>query len=102
MAQLNLRVRDNVPGELFVDSTCIECDTCRELAPEVFGGGGQSFVKRQPSSGAEGREALQALGSCPTASIGAEPRAREAARAPPVPIAARVFPCGYSSDRSYG
>jgi glyoxylase-like metal-dependent hydrolase (beta-lactamase superfamily II)/ferredoxin len=102
MAQLNLRVRDNVPGELFVDSTCIECDTCRELAPEVFGGSGQSFVKRQPSSEAEWREALQALVSCPTASIGAERSAREAARSLPVPIADRVFRCGYSSDASYG
>jgi glyoxylase-like metal-dependent hydrolase (beta-lactamase superfamily II)/ferredoxin len=102
MAQLNLRVRDNVPGELFVDSTCIECDTCRELAPEVFGGSGQSFVKRQPSSEAEWREALQAVVSCPTASIGAERSAREAARSLPVAIAERVFRCGYSSDASYG
>jgi glyoxylase-like metal-dependent hydrolase (beta-lactamase superfamily II)/ferredoxin len=102
MAQLNLRVRDNVPGELFVDSTCIECDTCRELAPEVFGGSGQSFVKRQPSSEVEWREALQAVVSCPTASIGAERNAREAARSLPVPIADGVFRCGYSSDASYG
>jgi glyoxylase-like metal-dependent hydrolase (beta-lactamase superfamily II)/ferredoxin len=102
MAQLKLRVRDNVPGELFVDSTCIECDTCRELAPEVFGGRGQSFVKRQPSDDAAWLRALQAVVSCPTASIGAERSAGEAARSLPVPIADRVFRCGYSSDASYG
>ncbi len=102
MAQLNLRVRDNVPGELFVDSTCIECDTCRELAPEVFGGTGQSFVKRQPAGDAQWLRALQAVVSCPTASIGAERSAREAARSLPVAIADGVFRCGYSSDHSYG
>jgi len=102
MAQLKLRVRDNVPGELFVDSTCIECDTCRELAPELFGGKGQSFVKQQPSGDAQWRRALQAVVSCPTASIGAERNASEAARSLPVSIGDKVFRCGYSSDASYG
>lgn len=102
MAQLNLRVRDNAPGELFVDSTCIECDTCRELAPEVFGGRGQSFVKRQPAGDAEWQRALQAVVSCPTASIGAERSAREAARSLPAELEAGVFRCGYSSEASYG
>jgi glyoxylase-like metal-dependent hydrolase (beta-lactamase superfamily II)/ferredoxin len=102
MAQLKLRVRDNVPGELFVDSTCIECDTCRELAPGVFGGRGQSFVQRQPADGAEWQRALQAVVSCPTASIGAERSARAAAQSLPVPVADGVFRCGYSSEASYG
>jgi hypothetical protein len=29
MANFNKHVPENVPGEFFVDSTCIDCDTCR-------------------------------------------------------------------------
>src|SRR3989442_14161768 len=72
MARRELAVPENVPGDLFVDETCIECDTCRELAPEVFGSleCGQSFVQEQPANDASWRRALHAVVSCPTASIG--------------------------------
>ena len=33
MASLAKLLPENVPGEFFVDSTCIDCDTCRQLAP---------------------------------------------------------------------
>src|SRR5216683_2877822 len=85
MASLNLRLAENVPGELYVDETCIDCDTCRELAPETFGSlrNGQSFVRKQPQGDADWRRALMAVVSCPTASIGAERRAAgEASRRP--------------------
>src|SRR5260370_314260 len=36
MADLRKRVAKNVDGEFFVDSTCINCDTCRQLAPRKF------------------------------------------------------------------
>ena len=86
MARRELAVAENVPGDLFVDETCIECDTCRELAPEVFGSleSGQSFVQHQPSDDSTWRRALHAVVSCPTASIGAERSAKEAARDLPV------------------
>lgn len=100
MAQRHLAVVQNAPGELFVDSSCIECDTCRELAPDVFGGDGQSFVKQQPRDAAGWERALQAVVSCPTASIGAERSAKGVVL--PVAIAAGVFRCGYSSEDSYG
>jgi glyoxylase-like metal-dependent hydrolase (beta-lactamase superfamily II)/ferredoxin len=104
MAQRQLAVEQNEPGELFVDSTCIECDTCRELAPDLFGSteSGQSFAKRQPGSEAEWRRALQAVVSCPTASIGAERSAGAAARDLPVQVDGPVHRCGYSSPDSYG
>jgi hypothetical protein len=39
---------ENVEGPIFVDATCIDCDTCRQLAPTVFGETGDfSFVKLQ-------------------------------------------------------
>ena len=104
MARRELAVAENVPGELFVDETCIECDTCRELAPDVFGSleSGQSFVQRQPADGSAWRRALHAVVSCPTASIGADRSARDAARDLPVLLEGPVYRCGYSSEASYG
>jgi glyoxylase-like metal-dependent hydrolase (beta-lactamase superfamily II)/ferredoxin len=104
MAQRSLAVAQNVPGDLFVDSTCIECDTCRELAPDVFGSldSGQSFVQAQPADDAGWKRALQAVVSCPTASIGSERSAKEVARDLPVHLDGPVYRCGYSSEASYG
>src|SRR5438132_6447087 len=104
MARRELAVPENVPGDLFVDETCIECDTCRELAPEVFGSleSGQSFVQEQPANDASWRRALHAVVSCPTSSIGAERSAKEAARDLPVHLEGEVYRCGYSSEASYG
>ena len=70
MANPKKRVRENVPGDFFVDSTCIDCDACRQIAPTVFGEAAQtSYVKAQPAPG-ERRQAIRALLSCPTGSIG--------------------------------
>jgi glyoxylase-like metal-dependent hydrolase (beta-lactamase superfamily II)/ferredoxin len=104
MARRELAVAENVPGDLFVDDSCIECDTCRELAPEVFGSldSGQSFVRTQPADDATWRRALHAVVSCPTSSIGAERSAKEAANDLPVLLDGPVYRCGYSSEASYG
>jgi ferredoxin len=49
MANLKNRLPENVPGEFFVDSTCIDCDACRQLAPETCEDAGEhSFVYAQP------------------------------------------------------
>src|SRR5207302_10275872 len=37
MANPKKRVPENVAGDFFVDSTCIDCDACRQIALEVFG-----------------------------------------------------------------
>ena len=51
MANPRKRVPENVPGDFFVDSTCIDCDACRQIAPSVFGEAADtSFVKAQPVS----------------------------------------------------
>jgi len=62
MANPRKRVPENVPGDFFVDSTCIDCDACRQIAPAVFGEAAEtSFVKAQPVASADRRRALQAL-----------------------------------------
>ena len=71
MANAKKRVPENVAGDFFVDSTCINCDACRQIAPSVFGEADEtSFVKAQPTGSAYRRQALQALLACPTGSIG--------------------------------
>jgi glyoxylase-like metal-dependent hydrolase (beta-lactamase superfamily II)/ferredoxin len=101
----SLRLPENAPGALYVDSTCIDCDTCRRVAPEVFTQGrGHSYVVRQPRGAAEERRAMMALVACPTSSIGTAPKAdaREAAAAFPEEIAPGVSFCGYTSEHSFG
>src|SRR5271154_2138761 len=71
MANIKKSVAENVAGEFFVDSTCIDCDTCRQLAPGVFEDTGEtSYVRSQPATNEETRAAVRALLACPTGSIG--------------------------------
>jgi ferredoxin len=67
------KVRENVPGKFYVDSTCIDCDLCRETAPDNFVRNdeeGYSFVKKQPDTPAEEAACLAALEECPVEAIG--------------------------------
>ena len=101
MARAELRRAENVPGPAFVDSTCIDCDTCRWMAPETFGRRGrQSAVVQQPASPEEEARAARAAVACPTASIAA-PGMAAAAREFPVPISGEVSHCGYHSPDSF-
>jgi glyoxylase-like metal-dependent hydrolase (beta-lactamase superfamily II)/ferredoxin len=110
MAQLERRLPQNVEGEFYVDDTCIDCDACRQIAPETFRDhGDQSSVGRQPVTPEDIRRALMALVACPTASIGTTPgptgsrrTAREAARAFPANVYENVFFCGFTSEASFG
>ena len=106
MATLSERVPENVPGQFFVDSTCIDCDLCRQLAPQSFAESrfGRSFVFQQPNDDEQRHRALMALVACPTASIGAMPKAdtRRAVEAFPEPISGEVYFCGFASESSFG
>ena len=105
MASLAQRYPDNVPGEFFVDRTCIDCDACRRIAPEVFReSNDHSAVGRQPGSAAERTRALMALVACPTGSIGTESRvdARPGIAAFPERVEDEVSFCGFTSRDSFG
>ncbi|GAB4850669.1 hypothetical protein Ancab_029980 [Ancistrocladus abbreviatus] len=107
---LKERRPQNVDGEFYVDHTCINCDTCRWMAPKIFKEvGHMSAVYKQPTSEEERLEALQALLSCPTSSIHTEippPDILEVQKTFPIPIDDRRIPgvhhCGYHSEKSYG
>src|SRR5260370_28591649 len=103
MANLNKSVPESVPGEFFVDSTCIDCDTCRQLAPTVFGEApGHAFVKRQPADTEERRQALRALVCCPTGSIGCsgQDRPQSVLSDFPLLVGQPVYYCGFTSPPS--
>jgi glyoxylase-like metal-dependent hydrolase (beta-lactamase superfamily II)/ferredoxin len=105
MASLQNRRPQNVDGDFYVDSTCIDCDTCRWMAPQTFQqADGQSAVCHQPTSQAERLAALQALLSCPTASIGTVATPTDIIQAQaslPIPIEDTVYHCGYHAEASY-
>jgi len=105
MARVALRIAENIAGDFFVDSTCIDCDACRLIAPTVFHDiGDQSAVFHQPESGDELLAAQRALISCPTASIGdlAKRDIRAAVASLPELIVDDVYRCGYTSESSFG
>jgi glyoxylase-like metal-dependent hydrolase (beta-lactamase superfamily II)/ferredoxin len=105
MARVALRLAENIAGDFFVDSTCIDCDACRLIAPTVFHDiGDQSAVFHQPESDDELLAAQRALISCPTASIGdlAKRDMRAAVASLPEPIVDDVYRSGYTSESSFG
>jgi glyoxylase-like metal-dependent hydrolase (beta-lactamase superfamily II)/ferredoxin len=105
MANVALRLPENVSGDFYVDSTCIDCDACRQIAPETFAEDGDySIVHHQPQNGDEIRRAMMALVACPTASIGTVEHhdAHIGIDAFPELIAENVYYCGFNAESSFG
>ncbi|BAY96712.1 hypothetical protein NIES37_06470 [Tolypothrix tenuis PCC 7101] len=105
MANLKLRRTENVNGDFYVDSSCIDCDTCRWMNPEVFYRvDEQSAVYHQPTNEKERLAALQALLACPTSSIGTVEKPQDIKNAQqsfPILVEENVYHCGYHSKKSY-
>jgi glyoxylase-like metal-dependent hydrolase (beta-lactamase superfamily II)/ferredoxin len=105
MAHVANRRSENIDGDLYVDSSCIDCDTCRWMAPTIFDRQGEmSAVYHQPIDPNERLQALQALLSCPTGSIGTinKPEDIKQAQASlPLLVSENVYHCGYHSEKSY-
>ncbi len=73
MADSSQKVFENVPGRYYVDVTCIDCDLCRETAPENFtrqDDEGYSYLVRQPNGPAQEAACLAAMEECPVEAIG--------------------------------
>jgi glyoxylase-like metal-dependent hydrolase (beta-lactamase superfamily II)/ferredoxin len=105
MAHVANRRLENIDGDLYVDTSCIDCDTCRWMAPTVFDRQGEmSAVYHQPIDPNERLQALQALLSCPTGSIGTIDRPKDikiAQASLPLLVTENVYHCGYHSEKSY-
>lgn len=106
MAHLKQRRSENISGDFYVDSSCIDCDTCRWMAPEVFDRQqGQSAVYQQPTDTNTRHRAMQALLACPTASIGTVEKPQDIKEVQaqfPLPVAENVYHCGYHAENSFG
>ena len=73
MADKENRVSENADGKFYVDDQCIDCDLCRDIAPDFFGrvdDGGYSYVKKQPSTQEELEQCIEAMEGCPVDAIG--------------------------------
>ena len=105
MANIQKILPANVPGEFFVDKTCIDCGTCAWLAPDTFADqNGMAYVFRQPSSEGERMRVHMSVLSCPVGAIGSRMRqgGPGAEAHLPEPIDQNVYYCGYHSSKSYG
>ena len=107
MADQKKRLDSNVAGNFFVDATCINCDTCRQLAPDSFEEIGEfSAVVQQPGGEEQSRQAYQALLACPVGSIGTEHsdrlRLKDAMASFPLHLEDGVYYCGFNSEKSFG
>jgi glyoxylase-like metal-dependent hydrolase (beta-lactamase superfamily II)/ferredoxin len=95
----------NIPGDFYVDDTCIDCGACRWIAPDTFDRAGEmSRVHAQPTGADAAATALRALVACPTASIGCREKhnMNAAVAAFPQQVAEGVYFCGYTSRHSFG
>jgi ferredoxin len=73
MADRNDKNTDNAPGPFYVDTSCIDCDMCRETAPQIFRRNEDiafSIAYHQPVTAEETQAAIAAMNGCPTDSIG--------------------------------
>ena len=107
MADKNKRLASNIGENFFVDSTCINCDTCRQLAPTTFVEHGDlSSVYRQPVGDDELHAAYQALVACPVGSIGAvqgdKSHMQQAIASFPSNIDLNLYYNGFNSEKSFG
>jgi len=73
MAEVEDRYEDNVKGAFYVDDQCIDCDLCRETAPDNFTRheeGGYSYVYKQAETDEERALCEEAMEGCPVEAIG--------------------------------
>ena len=109
MALEKNRLSNNSLGPFFVDSSCIDCGSCWQIAPKHFAPAeNRSFVHTQPKENKEVQKALMALVDCPVAAIGAP---KELIAQIPENIfpqlirkhsSGDIYYCGWSSKKSFG
>jgi len=78
-ADPNARVAENAPGPFYVDSSCIDCDVCRDAAPANFTRSfkhAYSYVSKQPGNETERAACQEALKACPVEAIGSDGESR--------------------------
>lgn len=74
MAVIENKYGVNVPGKIYVDNACIDCDLCRAEVPEVFKRHeeGYSFVYQQPPNEEVLERTRDIINNCPVEAIGGD------------------------------
>jgi ferredoxin len=73
MASREDKLDFNVDGKFYVDDGCIDCDLCRETAPDFFTRSDEeaySYVHTQPTTQEDIDLCMEALEGCPVEAIG--------------------------------
>lgn len=73
MADKSQSWKDNKPGKIFVDQSCIACDACVLTAPNNFqmhDEDGHAYVAKQPTTPEEEELCKEAMEGCPVEAIG--------------------------------
>ena len=73
MANKANRYAENPTGKFYVDDQCIDCDLCRQTAPDNFtrtAEKGYSYVTKQPATPEEEKKCVDAMQGCPVEAIG--------------------------------
>ncbi|SLM30202.1 Ferredoxin-2 (modular protein) [Desulfamplus magnetovallimortis] len=63
---------ENIPGKYYVNSRCVGCDICLEIAPDIFACNhdeGYAYVGLQPDCEAEENLCMEAMHLCPVNAI---------------------------------
>jgi glyoxylase-like metal-dependent hydrolase (beta-lactamase superfamily II)/ferredoxin len=107
MANIKKKLPSNIDGNFFVDSTCINCDACRQLAPETFlEQQDSSSVYHQPEGDLDSLHAYQAMIACPVGSIGVmqpdQGQWQAAMAGFPMRLDDSLYYAGFNSEKSFG
>ena len=73
MADKKNKHPESVSGPFYVDTQCIDCDLCRQSAPNNFQRQeekGYSYVFKQPTTPEETAQCVEAMEGCPVEAIG--------------------------------
>lgn len=106
MPKYELANKNSKSGNFFVDTRCIGCSTCKNIAHDIFEvKENLSYVKKQPTSQIELENSILALLSCPVSSIGMKENKdsiKEISKKLPLEIVDNIYFCSNNSKKSYG
>jgi glyoxylase-like metal-dependent hydrolase (beta-lactamase superfamily II) len=104
VARPDVRHPDNVDGDWYADTRCIDCDVARQYAPGLIeaDADGLSVVARQPTTDHEEAAMWRAAVACPTQSIGTISRRRPPADTFPWALDEGLLLLGHNDRSSFG
>ena len=75
MPDKSRRYKDNIRGKFYVDTDCIDCGLCSQIAPQNFCHSkdkNHDIVYKQPTDNIELELCLEAVEYCPVEAIGSD------------------------------